>query len=96
MTLQEYKDSLKAENPPADSSRALQALWYAGKGDWETSHEITQEPGDANVDWVHAWLHRQEGDLSNANYWYNRAGRSMSGQTLEEEWDIIAQELLQK
>lgn len=94
MTFQEYKDSLQNDAPPAGLNRALQALWYAGKSEWDQAHDLTQEAGDRDVDWVHAWLHRDEGDLSNANYWYNRAGRTMSNQSLQEEWDAIARELL--
>jgi hypothetical protein len=96
MTFQEYKNSLQNDAPPAGLNRALEALWYAGKDEWDKAHEVTQESGDRNVDWVHAWLHRDEGDLSNANYWYNRAGRTMPSHSLQEEWDAIAQELLEK
>ncbi|MBV7331859.1 hypothetical protein KFU94_27245 [Chloroflexi bacterium TSY] len=96
MTLQEFKDSLKENNPPAGCSRAIHALWEAGRGNWDASHEVTQEPGDPDVDWVHAYLHREEGDLSNAGYWYRRAGRTMSKKSLAEEWDDIATELLAK
>ena len=94
MTLQEFKASLEQDTPPAGLNRAQLALWQAGKGDWQGSHETTQEPGDPNVDWVHAYLHREEGDLSNANYWYRRAGKPASTASLQEEWDAIAQALL--
>ena len=75
MTLQEFKQSLQQATMPTDLSTALQALWQAGKGDWNAAHAITQAQGDADVDWVHAYLHREEGDLNNAGYWYRRAGR---------------------
>ncbi|MEZ4713014.1 MAG: hypothetical protein R3A44_37845 [Caldilineaceae bacterium] len=94
MTFQEYKTSLQNAAPPAGLNRALEALWQAGKGNWTVSHEITQAPGDPNVDWVHAWLHRQEGDLSNAGYWYRKAGQPVYEGELQDEWDAIAQALL--
>jgi hypothetical protein len=96
MTLQEFKQSLQQTTMPTDLSTALQALWQAGKGDWHAAHAITQAQGDTDVDWVHAYLHREEGDLNNAGYWYRRAGKPASTQTLTEEWDGIAQALLAK
>jgi hypothetical protein len=96
MTLQEFKASLQHSNPPAPLSTALQALWQAGKGDWKASHAITQVQGDGDVDWVHAYLHREEGDLNNAGYWYRRAGKPIATQPLAEEWDAIAMVLLTK
>lgn len=93
MTVDELRATLADEQPPATLRPALQALWQAGKGNWDASHAICQE-SDKELDWVHAWLHRQEGDLSNANYWYRRAERSMSSNSLEEEWDEIAEALL--
>ncbi|MEZ4870394.1 MAG: hypothetical protein R3C14_54190 [Caldilineaceae bacterium] len=94
MTLAEFKATLQQSTPPAGLSTALQALWQAGKGDWQRSHEITQVQGDVDVDWVHAYLHREEGDLNNAGYWYRRAGKTPSTQPLAEEWDAIATALL--
>ncbi|OKH28576.1 hypothetical protein [Chroogloeocystis siderophila] len=73
---------------------ALQALWYAKKGDWNQAHEIVQEANDADSAWVHAYLHRQEGDLSNARYWYRRSQRPESTASLSQEWQEIAGELL--
>lgn len=94
MTFDEFKASLNQDTPPAGLTRAQLALWQAGKGDWHGSHETTQEPGDPSVDWVHAYLHREEGDLNNAGYWYRRAGKPASTASLQEEWDAIAQALL--
>lgn len=96
MTFQEFKNSLQQGAMPAGLSTALQALWQAGKGDWKAAHDITQVQGDADVDWVHAYLHREEGDLSNAGYWYRRAGKPASTQALAEEWDAIAKALVAK
>ncbi len=97
MNLQEFKDSLKNDTPPAGVDLALQAMWYEAKGDWETAHNCAQDKDDQIGAWVHAYLHRQEGDDWNANYWYRRAGRTMPNQTLEEEWaDIVESLLLQQ
>ena len=69
-------------------------LWYDGKGDWETSHNIAQDIHSPEGSWIHAYLHRKEGDTGNASYWYHRAGRPMPGSTLEKEWEDISRDLL--
>jgi len=94
MTLTDFKASLQNDTPPAGLNRALEALWHAGKGNWDASHDLTQGQDDKDVFWVHAHLHREEGDLSNANYWYGKSGRAMSSKSLQEEWDEIAAALL--
>jgi hypothetical protein len=77
------------------SNLALQALWWAGKGDWERAHQCAQQQeGDPACDWVHAYLHRVEGDLGNAGYWYRRAGKPAATGPLAAEWDAIAATLL--
>jgi hypothetical protein len=87
MKFEEFKASLKQEAPPAGITASLAALWYAGKGDWEQAHNIAQDIPTPEGSWVHAYLHRQEGDEWNANYWYNRAGRANPGNLLEKEWE---------
>ena len=94
MKFEEFKASLKQEAPPAGITASLAALWYAGKGDWEQAHNIAQDIPTPEGSWVHAWLHRQEGDEWNANYWYNRAGRSNPGNALEQEWEEMVATLL--
>jgi len=94
MNLQQFKDSLNNDTPPAGISGPLQALWQAGKGDWKTAHEITQNDDSVVMAWVHAYLHRDEGDLSNARYWYARAGKPESTASLEAEWAEIVSALL--
>jgi hypothetical protein len=90
-----FRNSISAERPPAGAAPALQALWWALCGDWGRAHECVQaHEGDADCDRVHAHLHRQEGDLANAGYWYRRAGRSLPEQPLEEEWRLLATEML--
>ncbi|MBW4591982.1 MAG: hypothetical protein KME46_03395 [Brasilonema angustatum HA4187-MV1] len=77
--------------------KALQGLWYDKKGEWDTAHEIVQEDAnDADSAWVHAYLHRKEGDLINARYWYRRSGQSESKVELDQEWEQIASSLLSK
>ena len=94
MTLEEFKSSLSAPQPPPGMNALLKALWYDGKGDWETSHNIAQDIHSPEGSWIHAYLHRKEGDSGNASYWYHRAGRSMPGGTLEKEWEDISRDLL--
>jgi len=94
MTLAEFKASLREETPPAVTP-ALVALWHDAKGDWDAAHETAQAIEDETGAWVHAYLHRKEGDASNAAYWYRRAGREVvRAVALEEEWSRIAAELL--
>lgn len=94
MTFEEFRDSLRHDDPPRDLSHSLTALWWDGKGDWTKAHESAQQdegPADA---WVHAYLHRKEGDASNAAYWYQRAGKTPSRKSLTEEWNEITRSLL--
>jgi hypothetical protein len=74
---------------------ALRALWFAGRGDWERAHEIAQEDNAREGSWVHAYLHRAEGDICNASYWYRRADRPAQTGDLRTEWGTIVTELLQ-
>ena len=94
MTLAEFETSLTDKSPPSRISLHLQALWFDGKNDWDKAHTIAQDIEDRNGSWVHAYLHRREGDLGNASYWYNRAGRKMPGYSLQEEWREIVKNFL--
>jgi hypothetical protein len=94
MTLTEFKATLAFEEPPNLSVPLLIALWYDAKGNWDKAHEISQSIHTARGSWVHAYLHRKEGDMSNAAYWYARAGRDLPMMRLEEEWEKIAGVLL--
>jgi hypothetical protein len=94
MDLSAFHASVHEVAPPASASLPLQALWWDAKGDWAKAHECAQaDPGVSGAA-VHAYLHRKEPDLSNARYWYNRAGRSPASGSLEQEWDALAVELL--
>ena len=94
MTFQEFQHSVASKTPPSDLSNPLLALWYDAQDDWETAHDYAQRENESENAWVHAYLHRKEGDLSNANYWYTRASRTMPEQRIEDEWEFIVQELL--
>lgn len=82
--------------PPAGISVEARTLWHARAGNWDAAHELCQEVSGEAGSWIHAWLHREEGDLGNAGYWYSRAGKNMpsKGVSLEEEWMAIARELV--
>ena len=94
MDLEAFKRSLKEGKPPGGLSVELRALWHAAKGGWDDAHLLIQNEASADAAWVHAHLHRIEGDLGNAGYWYRRAGRPKSEQALPSEWDEIAGALL--
>ncbi len=94
MTVDAFLESVSLAEPPEVLSEKLKALWFAQKGDWERSHTVAQDIHDADGSWIHANLHREEGDLGNAQYWYRSSGRSMAGDTVEEERLGMIEELL--
>lgn len=94
MTLKEFRQSFAREDPPAGLALALTGLWWDAKGDWKHAHESAQQDSSPAGAWVHAYLHRKEGDLSNAAYWYSRAGKPPARTSLEQEWTEIAERLL--
>jgi hypothetical protein len=94
MDLAAFRASLDNPTPPPDLGLALQALWRAGKGDWDGAHDLAQRDERGAGDWVHAHLHRKEGDLANAGYWYRRAGKPVARGSLDEEWAAIVAALL--
>jgi len=89
MTLDEFRSSLDAATPPAGG--VLEGLWLDARGDWHAAHRVAQSLSDAGGAWLHAYLHRKEGDAANAGYWYRRAGRTPPACTLEEEWRALAE-----
>lgn len=94
MNFDAFQASVEQDMPPDKAGLALQALWHAAKGDWETAHKFAQDDKSEFGAWVHAYLHRVEGDLSNAGYWYRKAGRPQASNSLQEEWREIATALL--
>ena len=91
----EFEASLKDPHPPAELSPLLAALWHERRGDWTTAHEIVQELNDRGAARIHAYLHRKEGDESNARYWYRQAGTSFpTGQSLDQEWETLTDDFL--
>jgi hypothetical protein len=91
----DFKASLSDALPAPDLSPPLAALWWAGKGKWDAAHKIAQDEDDKDSAWVHAYLHRVEGDLGNAGYWYRRAGKPVATGPVEAEWEQIASVLLE-
>jgi hypothetical protein len=94
MTLDDLKATLSSPTPPAGLAPALLALWHDGRGDWEQAHRVAQDIDTAEGSWVHAYLHRKEGDPGNAAYWYRRAERPVASGALDVEWDQIVTALL--
>jgi hypothetical protein len=94
MTLPEFKASISKSKPPERLASALLALWWAGKDEWDSAHRIVMDESGNDCAWVHAYLHRREGDIENARYWYRRAGRPVASGSLLEEWSTIAEALL--
>jgi len=94
MTSDEFRKSLTAPEPPAGLTLALSGLWWDAKGDWTRAHESAQQDEGVQGSWVHAYLHRKEGDEGNAAYWYNRAGKSVCRESLAAEWLTVVRALL--
>ena len=94
VTLDDFHQSLTATDPPAGLTHALAGLWWDAKGDWTRAHESAQQDEGIEGSWVHAYLHRKEGDQGNAAYWYSRAGKPVSREPLDLEWLNIVRSLL--
>lgn len=97
MDLATFRKSLAAAVPPEGIEIPIVALWWDAKGDWNKAHQLADQRHDEIGSWVHAYLHRKEGDRGNASYWYRRAGKAMpSKMSAEEEWAAIASALVEK
>ena len=94
MNLSLFKNSLSENEPPQNTSACLKALWYDAKGNWKKAHEIIQDLPDKNAAWIHAYLHRKEGDIANADYWYRHAGKRRPPDAIEKEWEDITSALM--
>lgn len=92
MTFPQFKEALASNGPPADASVYLQSLWYDHNGNWEKAHELIQDMVDKKAAWIHAYLHRKEGDIWNADYWYRKAAKERPSYSTEKEWEVIAKE----
>ena len=93
-TITEFKESLNLGQPPNGFSAHLRSLWYDGKGDWHQAHAQVDHLNDKQSAWVHAYLHRKEGDIWNADYWYGKAQQTRPNISLEEEWEQLVLQFL--
>lgn len=91
MTFEEFRS---ATSEPDELAAPLRALWQDAEGNWESAHRLVQDDASAEAAWVHAYLHRKEGDAANAGYWYARAGKPRFDGSLESEWEEMVQVLL--
>ena len=94
MTLDAFTATLTDPAPPSDLAPALVALWHDGHGAWDEAHRVAQDIDDETGAWVHAYLHRKEGDIANAGYWYRRARRPAASGGLDAEWRTLVSALL--
>jgi len=94
MTVEEFLASLQGDAPPPEAPPVVRALWLTGKGDWEAAHGLVGDLETRAAALIHAHLHRQEGDLENARYWYQRADRAPAEVSVEEEWNALVVELV--
>jgi hypothetical protein len=94
MIMDNFIKSLDSDHPPSPISIYLQALWYDAKGNWEQAHQLVQDIETAEGSWIHAYLHRKEGDIANAGYWYRRAGKLLPEISLKQEWENIVKAFL--
>jgi hypothetical protein len=91
----EFKASVSGAAPAPGLDAPLAALWWAAKGGWDEAHKIVQDEASTDAAWVHAYLHRVEGDLGNAGYWYRRASKPVAAGSLEAEWEKMVSALLE-
>jgi hypothetical protein len=94
LDFQEFVQSLERDKPPVTTNQLLSALWQDAKGNWSSAHSIAQEVDGPMGYRVHAYLHRKEGDLSNAGYWYNRAGKARPDVDTKTEWEQLVRALI--
>ena len=94
MNSETFKRSLHNDQPPSDFSIYLQALWQDAKDNWNEAHQLIQEIETPEAAWIHAYLHRKEGDISNADYWYRKAGKKRPNVSLQLEWEDIVKAFL--
>jgi hypothetical protein len=95
VSMADFKASLSRTAPAPDLAPPLAALWWAAKGKWDQAHRIVQDEDTPEAAWVHAYLHRVEGDLGNAGYWYRQAGQPVAKDSLQAEWERITSALIE-
>ena len=96
MTLSDFQATLSSSTPPTGLSALLTALWHDARGDWEAAHRTAQDIESADGAWIHAYLHRKEGDAGNAAYWYRRASQPVCHESLDAEWAAIVSAFLSR
>lgn len=94
-TLIQFKTSLNAKEPDPELAVQLKALWYDSKGNWNLAHQQVDQLSDRESAWVHAYLHRKEGDTGNADYWYRKSGKVRPDISLAQEWEALVLHFLQ-
>ena len=94
MEFEDFQQSLKNETPPENTRVYLLAMWHDGRGNWNKAHNMVDSLEDKTASWVHAYLHRKEGDVWNADYWYRKAGKNRPDVSLQNEWETIVKSLL--
>ena len=94
MTIDEFRLTLSTDSPPTNLAPALVALWHDGRGNWKAAHDVAQDIDGPTGAWIHAYLHRKEGDLGNAGYWYRRANQPVATDSLDAEWTRLVSALL--
>jgi hypothetical protein len=92
MTSQELRET--GDQPPAGFAPLVEAMWWEAHGNWERAHLVAQDIATPDGAWVHAYLHRVEGDNGNAGYWYRQASQPVCRTSLQEEWHSIVTALL--
>ncbi|WP_374951035.1 hypothetical protein [Mucilaginibacter sp.] len=93
-TVNDFKASLTADQPPEGLNVQLKSLWFDGKDDWQRAHQQVDQLNDQQSAWVHAYLHRKEGDIWNADYWYRKARQNRPDITLQQEWEQLVTHFL--
>lgn len=94
--MKSFKESLSQDAPDSQLSTILKSLWYDAKGDWKRAHDFVDQLPGSDAAWVHAYLHRKEGDVWNADYWYARAKKTRPSYSLEEEWENLVDYFIHK
>ncbi len=94
MRFEEFQKTLTSSKPADNLSDYLLSLWYDAKGDWNKAHLLIQDTENKKAAWIHAYLHRKEGDIGNADYWYQRAGKNRPTSSLQDEWENIVKAFL--